>query len=166
MLCNKIKIRTSKSSDLKPIKSLERTAFGRQSESKLVEDLLSAPDQTISLVAVCDGKIIGHILLSKIKASVEAMALAPLAVSAEYREMQVGSQLVREAIWRARKNGSEAIFVLGDVLYYERFGFSSKAADPFKVKWQSRQFMALELVEGCLQGKSGVLVYPDAFALL
>ncbi len=53
--------------------------------------------------------------------------------------------------------------MLGDNLYYERFGFSSRLADPFEVGWQGRNFMALELVEGCLAGKSGKLAYPEAF---
>ena len=163
MLCNKLTIRKSKKSDAKAIRSIETKAFGRKAEANLVDQLIPAPDHTISLVAICDGSAIGHILLTEISAPLKALALAPLAVLPDYREMQVGSELVRNAIAQARKSGFEAIFVLGDVLYYERFGFSGKLADPFKVKWQGKHFMALELVDGALSGKQGRLEYPEPF---
>ena len=163
MLCNKLILRPSTGTDSKAIRVVETRAFGRKAEANLVDQLIPAPEHTISLVAVCDGSVIGHVLLTEIEAPVKALALAPLAVVPEYREMQVGSQLVREGIAQAHAAGFEVIFVLGDVLYYERFGFSSALADPFDVKWQGKQFMALELVEGTLAGKTGKLRYPQPF---
>ena len=163
MLCDRLTIRPSRPEDQSAILSVERKAFGRGQEARLVDQLIPAPPETISLVAECDGRIIGHILLTEIGAPVKAMALAPLAVLTEYREMLVGSALVREAIETARARRYDAIFVLGDVLYYERFGFSGKLADPFSVRWQGRHFMALELKEGVLKGRRGKLDYPEAF---
>ena len=163
MLCNRLTIRPSRLEDQPAILGVERKAFGRGAEARLVDQLIPAPCETISLVAECDGRIVGHVLLTEIGAPVRSMALAPLAVLAEYREMLVGSSLVRAAIEAARSGDYDAIFVLGDVLYYERFGFSGKLADPFSVRWQGRHFMALELKEGALKGRSGKLEYPEAF---
>lgn len=163
MLCNKLTIRPSTLKDAKAIRKVETLAFGRKAEANLVDQLIPAPDFTISLVAVCDGEIIGHLLLTEITAPLKALALAPLAVVPKYREMQVGSELVRAAINLARQAQYHAIFVLGDVLYYERFGFSGSLADPFEIGWQGREFQALELVEGALKNKKGRLNYPQPF---
>ncbi len=163
MLCQKLTIRPSTPDDRDAIHDVESRAFGRDAEANLVDQLIPAPDHTISLVAVCDGKIIGHVLLTEITAPVKAMALAPLAVAPAYREMQVGSSLVRQAIGMASGMGYAALFVLGDTNYYRRFGFSSSLADPFDIEWQGKHFMALELLQGALKGKSGRLAYPEPF---
>jgi putative acetyltransferase len=163
MLCDKLTIRASTSKDVKAIRKVEKQAFGRKAEANLVDQLIPAPEHTISLVAVCDGMIIGHLLLTEITAPLKALALAPLAVVPEYREMQVGSELVREGIRLSREAGFGAIFVLGDAYYYERFGFSSSLADPFDVIWQGRNFLGLELADGALKGKKGPLNYPEPF---
>ncbi|MGB7287932.1 MAG: N-acetyltransferase [Salaquimonas sp.] len=163
MLCNKITIRSSVEADAKMIRKVERKAFGRKSEANLVDMLIPAPEFTISLVAECDGEIIGHVLMTEIRAPAKSLALAPLAVVSKYREMQVGSELVRSALKIAKEVGFEAVFVLGDLGYYERFGFSSQLADPFEVEWQGKQFMALELKDGALRNKKGPLNYPEPF---
>jgi len=163
MICRKLTVRASTRNDQNGIAAVQAEAFGRSREAELALALIRASGKTISLVAECVGRVVGHVLLTEIDAPVRSLALAPLAVLPDYREMQVGTSLVRESISRARKLRFDAIFVLGDTPYYERFGFSSALADPFEVGWQGRNFMALELVEGCLKGKSGKLAYPEAF---
>jgi putative acetyltransferase len=163
MLCDRLTIRPSTESDEPAIFAVESEAFGRDSEARMALALIASPQQTLSLVARCDDSVIGHVLLTEIGAPVRALALAPLAVTDKYREMQVGSRLVADALELARKAGYEAVFVLGDNLYYERFGFCSARADPFDVEWQGPHFMALELVPGALKGKKGKLTYPAAF---
>lgn len=163
MRCRQLTIRPSVAADETAIAVVQTEAFGRPYEARLALSLIHSPQTTISLVAECENRIVGHVLLSAIEAPVPSMALAPLAVLPEFREMLVGTALVREGISRAAHTGIHAIFVLGDNLYYERFGFSSTLADPFEVGWQGRNFMALELVEGCLAGKAGKLAYPEAF---
>ncbi|MCB1384520.1 MAG: N-acetyltransferase [Nitratireductor sp.] len=163
MLCNKLTVRRAVESDHAEVLRVEREAFGREDEATLVDRLVPAPEFTLSLIAECDGRAVGHVLLTEIAAPLRALALAPLAVIPAYREMQIGTQLVHQAISDARNAGYEAMFVLGDTLYYERFGFSSTLADPFEIAWQGPHFMALELAGGALAGKSGRLDYPVAF---
>jgi len=163
MLCDTLTFRASNEKDLKSIRSVEKKAFGRSQEAKLTQTLINSSSRTFSYVVQCNKDIIGHVLMTEIDAPVKALALAPLAVLPKYREMQVGSQLVRFAIEAAKDNKFAAIFVLGDVLYYERFGFSGKLADPFKIKWQGKNFMALELKKDALKNKAGELSYPQAF---
>jgi len=163
VLDDRLRLRGSRKADRPAIAILHRHAFGRDGEAKLALALMADRKPTISLVGECDRKIVGHVLLSEIGAPVKALALAPLAVAASHREMQIGSRLVAEAIGCARKAGYEAIFVLGDNSYYERFGFASPAADPFDIDWQGPHFMVLELKPGVLKGKKGRLEYPAVF---
>ena len=165
MFCDNLVLRPSRPADESALAELVAEAFGRRDEADLTLHLIAAPDWTLSLVAECKDRLVGQVLLSEIRAPVRAAALAPLSVRPGYRELQIGSRLVREAIDAARKAGFEAMFVLGDNLYYERFGFSSSKADPFRVDWQGPHFMALELKPGALKGKKGKLVYPSAFAI-
>ncbi len=164
MFCETIELRHSKPSDDTALAELVALAFGRPDEAKLTLDLIAAPNPTVSIVAECNGKLVGQVLLTEVAAPVRAVALAPLSVLADYRELQLGSRLVRQAIREAGDAGYEAMFVLGDTLYYERFGFSSALADPFEIEWQGPHFMALELAPGTLRKKRGRLVYPSAFA--
>jgi putative acetyltransferase len=162
-LAERLRVRPSRKADAVAIAALHRHAFGREAEAALALALIGDRMPTISLVGECDRAIVGHVLLSEIGAPVKAMALAPLAVAADYREMQIGSRLVTEAIRRATEAGYAAIFVVGDNGYYERFGFARSLAEPFEVAWQGRHFMALELEEGALAGRSGKLEYPREF---
>lgn len=163
MLCNRLTIRHATEADAAAIAVVVASAFGRPQEADLALKLIAAPQHTISLVADCNGRIVGHVLLTQIEAPARAVALAPLAVEPEFREMQIGVALVREGLAQAASAGYEAAFVLGRNAYYERFGFKSPLADSFDVPWQGAHFMALELTPGALAGKSGALIYPDAF---
>lgn len=166
MLCQQVAIRTARKSDSEAISHIHRTSFEQDGEADLVAALVACPARTVSLVADCSGRLVGHLLLSELRAPLKAVALAPMAVLPDYREMQIGTALVNEAIRRAQKQRYEAMFVLGYNGYYERFGFTPEAADHFQVEWQGPHFMALELAEGALRGKKGPLIYPDPFRSL
>lgn len=163
MFCEKLVVRNSDENDFTQIATIHHNAFGREDEAGLALELIQSNTPTLSLVADCDGVVIGHILLSDISAPLRSMILAPLAVESKFRELQVGSTLVRNALVSAEKLGIEAIFVLGDPLYYERFGFSSPNADPFSIKWQGPHFLAVELLENALVSKGGKLDVPEPF---
>lgn len=83
----------------------------------------------LALVAEEQGKIIGHIMLTRYRAtadngaSVEVLLVAPLAVAAEYRSKGVGAALMNEALRRAKELGYAAALLIGDPAYYGRFGF-------------------------------------------
>lgn len=166
MIIQQTVFRIATESELDTIVALQASASGQKSEGKLVQQLVSSETTTLSILAEFRREIVGHVLLSQIQAPIKAAALAPLAVLAPYREMQIGSELVRHAIKLAKEQGYQAIFVLGDTNYYERFGFSGPLADNFKCPWQGRNFMAKELKENALKDQSGTLTYPKAFSEL
>lgn len=163
MYCDRVTIRKTGREDRRAILDIHRLAFGRPDEAELAVKLVYGPETTISLLAECAGRPVGHILMSELKGPVRAMALAPLGVVPDARELQIGSNLVRDAMQRTFRAGYDAVFVLGEPSYYERFGFSAEPASPFQVPWPGPHFMVCEAREGALAGKSGRLTYPAAF---
>lgn len=85
----------------------------------------------LGLVAEQEGKLIGHILLTRMYviqedgSKFESLLVAPLSVLAEYRDLGVGSALIREGLRLGGEMGYKAAFLCGDPNYYHRFGFKS-----------------------------------------
>ena len=140
-----MRIRDERAGDGGAIHSLIADAFGRASEADLVDSLRTAGDLAVSLVAAEDGRLWGHVGLSRLRSPERALALAPLAVAEPARSRGVGSQLVRRALERGKAAGYGIVFVLGEPAYYARFGFSTRAAAPFPCKYAGQYFLALPL---------------------
>ena len=164
-ISTKVIYRQSAPSDLQTIAELE--ALSNISITPgLSEALLSDPADTLSFIAELDNKVIGHILLTAITGPDRALALAPLAILPPWRDMQIGTELVRHALHQAREQGWKSVFVSGQPDYYCRFGFRSHTADCASIDWQGPRFLALELEleKGALENWAGPLGYPDAFS--
>jgi predicted N-acetyltransferase YhbS len=123
----------------------------------------------LSLVAAIDGEVVGYILLTKVKIIgkevVESLAMAPVAVLPEYQNQGIGGKLIVAAHNKAKELGFESVIVLGHEGYYPKFGF--KLAESFGIKppfdVPSENFMAMELVDGALEGVEGVVKYAEEF---
>ena len=91
------------------------------------------------------------------------MAVVPAA-----QRRGVGSALVRAGIDECRKLGCGALVVLGHPAFYPRFGFLPAARVGIRSHYDVPDdvFMALELVNGSLRGRSGLVRYHTAFASL
>ena len=125
-----IQIRNEQSGDYHAIAQVLREAFVGDNESRLVADLraISTFDPDLSLVAVEQGKIVGHILFTPVlivghNAAHDAIALAPMAVIPERQRRGVGSELIRTGLDVCRRKGHSIVIVLGHPKYYPRFGF-------------------------------------------
>ncbi len=95
--------------------------------------------------------------------TIEAAALAPIAVSPDYRGAGIGAALIREGLRICKAHGKDVVLVLGDPRYYVRFGFSAERATAIASAYSGPSFMALELTPGVLRGVSGSVTYPSAF---
>ena len=158
-------IRAEQPDDITAISGVVSVAFGRPDEARLIDALRADGDIASSLVAVLDGKIIGHVLLSRVQAPFSALALAPLAIHPAYQGQGVGGTLMRTAIARARLLGAEAIFVLGDPSYYQRFGFEVEATSRFTSPYAGPHLMVLAM-GGTLSVSEGEIIHASAFSRL
>ena len=154
--------------ELAAIRAVNAAAFGRPDEANLVDWLRADGDVILSLVAVREGCVAGHILFSRMwidtpASQVSAIALAPVAVSPDYQRQGIGSLLIRRGLELLRGRHEAAIIVAGHPAYYPRFGFSADKARLLKSPFPPEAFMALELTAGALDGIEGPVVYPPAF---
>ena len=120
-----------------------------------------------------DGSLVGTVRLwnvaagTKDGAGVPALLLGPLAVSPESQGTGLGSLMMRCAIAEAARRGHGAIILVGDPEYYARFGFSAAktAALAMPGPFEPRRLLALELIEGALDGVAGVVAPTGCFML-
>jgi putative acetyltransferase len=165
-------IHTETPADQESIREVNRLAFGRDDEASLIDALRNGGYVRISLVAEVDRLIVGHVLFSELPIlggteAFPALALAPMAVLPEYQRQGIGSQLLRCGLETCREHGHRIIVVLGHPNFYRRFGFSSELARQLDSPFSGMaSFMAMELVEGALNGVSGKVQYPPPFGVV
>jgi len=165
-------IRTENTDDFTSVYALHKRAFGQTEEPDLVDKLRLSdrfiPD--LSLVAEIDGKLVGHILFTKIFIQSEgvnkdSLALAPMAVLPKFQKEGIGKQLIKSGIEKAKALGYESIIVLGHAEYYPKFGFMPASKFAITAPWEVPDdvFMALELKDNALMSVSGLVNYAQAF---
>ena len=161
-------VRAEVAEDAEAIRSVLLAAFPTALEADLVDRLRRDFDSEISLVAEECGKIVGHVMLSRMTAEGDgrqyrALGLAPVAVVPERQRQGVGGALIEQALASARLLGEELVFVLGEPAYYARFGFSAETAKPFVSPYAGPYLMAQALTGLHLPAK-GRAEHAPAFA--
>lgn len=121
----------------------------------------------LSLVAVEDEKIVGHILFSKaVVNGVEVLALAPLSVLPEYQNRGIGQALIKQGHIIAQKMGYKYSVVLGHEKYYPKSGYVPASRYGIKAPFEvnDENFMAMCFDESA--GKlNGIIEYDKAFGI-
>ena len=163
-------IRPEKPEDRDAIYSVNEQAFGQDNESKLIDTLRNHGALTISLVAIQDNEIIGHIAFSPViieseGSSFKALSLAPMAVLPEYQRKGIGSQLVRAGIEECRRLGHDILVLVGHPEYYPRFGFVPAQPKGVVCEFEvpEEAWMILEVRDGALAGRTGKAAFRPEF---
>ncbi|MCA1834734.1 MAG: N-acetyltransferase [Actinobacteria bacterium] len=127
-----VSIREELPADHDAIYQVEKAAFDTPLQAEIVERLRMQVKPFLSLVAVADADVVGHICFSPAtiegEPSIEAAQLSPLAVRPDHHGRGIGSALIREGIKRCRPVGWSLVFLLGDPKFYSRFGFQLAAS--------------------------------------
>lgn len=143
--------------------AFEPLSFSDGSEPAIVDRLRARGELALSLVAVRQGRIVGHIALSPVRpadGTTGWFGLGPLAVQPDLQRTGIGSALVLEALERLEASGAGGCVVLGDPAYYGRFGFRADETMTYEGK-TSPYFQALAFVG---QVPSGDVAFSPAFA--
>jgi putative acetyltransferase len=124
-----ILIRPETVGDIPAINRINTLAFNRKNEAQLVDTLRRENAVILSLVAVSEGQIVGHILFSPVlvthdDSQWQAAGLGPMAVLPEFQNQGIGSALIRSGLDELKQHGHDVVIVLGHPEYYPRFGFS------------------------------------------
>lgn len=170
-------IRQETHKDFEDVFETNQIAFEQDSEARLVNSLRNNQEAFIpelSIVAIDNNKIVGHILFTKIKivqdnqTETESLALAPMAIRPEFQRKGIGGQLIKSGLDRAKELKYKSVIVLGHEHYYPKFGFVPankwNIVSPYNVP--TNVFMALELVEDGLKNTSGLVKYAKEFEIL
>jgi putative acetyltransferase len=163
-------IRAETPGDRKSVHRVNELAFPTPSEADLVDALRENAHPYISLVAIDEDQVVGHIFFSPVTIesasdSFTAMGLAPMAVLPEYQRRGIGTLLVREGLQECRRIGHDVVVVLGHPEYYPRFGFVRASSKGLRSEYDvpDEVFMVAELTTGALKGRTGLVKYHPEF---
>lgn len=159
-------VRAETPADIGARDALLDRAMGQKWKSKTSHRLRRGrmPAQGLAFVAAdVTGNIVGTVRLWSVMMGHDggaALLLGPLAVDPQYKSAGIGSVLMRHALEEARMLGHRVVLLVGDAAYYRRFGFSAARTGGLAMPgpYERERFLALELIDGALDGATGTLV--------
>jgi putative acetyltransferase len=168
-----VTIRPEEPADRAAIASVVTAAFGSDAEARLVDAIRASEHfvPALSLVAVSDGRVVGHVMVSHVGLhdgpTVRSVAsLSPLAVAPELHGRGIGGALVRAVVARAEELGEPLVVLEGAPAYYGRFGFEPSTTHGIHIdlpSWappEAAQLVRLRAYDPAWRGR---IVYPPAF---
>jgi len=163
-MATEVTIRAATEDDRAAIRAVHESAFETTLEADIAQALHDAGDERISLVAVDDADVVGHVVLSAgLVEGTTVLCLGPIGVRAEQQRGGVGAALMQAAIAAASATQAGLVVLLGHPSYYPRFGF--EPADPLGLtnQWTPEApWMALRLPRYD-PGVRGFVRFPAAF---
>ena len=162
-----IEIREERPGDVDAVRGVNLAAFEQDQESVLVDALRGAGAAMLSLVAVVDGEVVGHVLYSPASIGTRSgAALAPMAVLPDFQRQGIGTRLVETGNRMLKDSGCPFVIVVGHPRYYPRFGFVPARPLGITCPWEVPDdvFMVLVFDAVAMQGVSGLAKYHDQFS--
>jgi putative acetyltransferase len=127
-----IVIRPETPSDVDAIREINTAAFldhpfSHQTEHLIVDALRASSALEVSLVALRDGRPVGHVAFSNAAVGLSDgwFLLGPVAVLPDLQGHGIGSALVSAGLEELRLRGTLGCVLVGDPGFYRRFGFRS-----------------------------------------
>lgn len=174
MKASNIHIQPASHANFDTIEIIHRAAFsvcefGYNGEGRLTRELHENGDALVSLIALIDGIAVGHVLFSHMQAEADgnpvvAAALAPVGIVPVWQRHGVGTHLIKAGLAALKPQGVQLAFVVGNVQYYSRLGFSPELAKPFASPYAGNYFMAAKLDDKLQLPQSGRADFAAAFS--
>lgn len=172
-------IRRERSGDTEAIRAVTAAAFrgaehsappvepgGDPGEATLISwlraDAAWIPE--LSLVAVADDKIIGHVVASRAHVdSAPALGIGPVSVDPGQQGEGVGSALMHAVLGAADARGETVVGLLGEPAFYARFGFvPASATAVFSPEPEWGDYFQIRTLSD-YDGQGGVFKYASPF---
>jgi len=160
-------IRNEKASDSKAISDITIAAFtnhpySQNTEQFIINALREANALAVSLVAVIEGRVVGHIAFSPVSISDQSSdwyGIGPVSVLPDCQKQGIGKALIQEGLSLLRSRGAKGCMLVGDPNYYKRFGFRN-VPDLILEGVPQEYFLALPFGGN---RASGVVAFHEAF---
>ncbi len=167
-----IEIREETNGARDEVRMVNDQAFGQPDEGRIIDKIRESCKEVISLVAVSNNKVVGHIFFSPVTIefkdrTITGMGLGPMAVLPDFQNQGIGTLLVREGIRRIKETACPFIIVLGHEDYYPRFGFERASKYGLEPQWEGvpdNAFMVMILNGSGMNAVEGVVKYRDEFS--
>ena len=133
-----------------------------QAEQYVVKALRRENALAISLVALLQGAVVGHVALSPVTisdGSTDWFGLGPISVLPEHQQHGIGTQLMQRALAELRPRNAAGCVLLGDPAYYGRFGFQVDGRLRYP-EAPAEYFQAIRFRDTAAQGR---VTYHEAF---
>jgi len=127
--------------------AFDGTPHGSGTEALIIERLRAARALTMSLVAIEDNQLVGHLACSPVAITPHHegwFGLGPVSVRPDRQRLGIGQVLIRAGLEDLERLGAAGCVLLGDPVYYCRFGFASDPALTYRGR-RSRYFQRLSL---------------------
>lgn len=175
-----MKIRQEIPCDVPDVHHLTATAFANMPEAEGDEAefvlRMRASDGYIAKLALiaetAEGALAAHVMLTHLpilprvggnETLPKVLLLAIISVAPNLQRKGIGTNLLREALHRAKSLGFSAVIVLGEPAFYGRFGF--RASIDFGLRntnhFPDEYSQALELTPGALSNLTGTYHLPS-----
>lgn len=164
-----ISIRKEEERDFKLIFKLVEKAFNSQVQARLVSRLREEASPYLSLVAEVENTPVGHIFYSPVviennSRKISVAQLSPISVVPKYQGKGIGSHLIESSFQHCVEVGWSAVFLVGNPVYYSRFGFEMAKARDFTHDGAHAEYLQCrELALGSFASLSGNVKFHTAF---
>lgn len=126
-----ITIRVENESDVAAIRDITERAFAGKpyaggNEQDVIENLRAKSALTLSLVAITNETVVGHIAFSPVDQADSSgpwYALGPVSVLPQWQSQGIGAQLINTGLDDIAEAGALGCILTGNPVYYRRFGF-------------------------------------------
>ena len=175
-----ITIRLETKDDYRNVENLTREAFWNIYRPGCMEhyvlhcyrnDPAFVPE--LDFVLDLDGQLIGHIMYVRSEINCDdgrklpIMTFGPISIAPDYKRQGYGKILLDDSMEKAKKMGTDAIAITGNLLFYGKSGFVPAkttgiryADDP-----ESDYFLIKELTPGFLDGITGTYKDPEGYLI-
>ena len=164
-------IRLARDDDGPALRHIHEAAFPTPVEAQLVERLIAAGHDELSLVAELEGQPVAHILFSPVtierdgQVIATGLGLAPVAVLPAHQKQGIGTALITAGLQALAAAGCPLVVVLGHPEYYRRFGFVTASQHQLANEYGvDEPFMVIELTPPALPPGGGLVKYGPEFA--